>query len=169
MPNLIKNGEIVEDNWQLVGKPDTDAAPGLPAGRILLPLVVWQQQREVLRTRQGEVGVWLNSDETAGQLAEDARSLPLIAINFPTFMDGRGFSTARLLRERFRFEGELRAIGYVIRDQLFYLKRCGFNAFSLADGTDLNAALKSLGDFTETYQAAVDQPLPLFRRRTPAK
>lgn len=80
-------------------------------------------------------------------------------------MDGRSFSTARLLRDAYGFKGELRAIGGIIRDQLFYLKRCGFDSFSLADDIDAEAAVASLSDFSESYQAAEDQKLPLFRRR----
>jgi len=81
-------------------------------------------------------------------------------------MDGRSFSTARILRERYGFKGELRAIGNFIRDQLCYLRRCGVNAFAFANpDTNLEIAVKSLTDFSEYYQASVDQPLPLFRRR----
>jgi uncharacterized protein (DUF934 family) len=81
-------------------------------------------------------------------------------------MDGRSFSTARLLRERYGFTGELRAVGNFIRDQLCYLRRCGVNAFAFTrEDMNLEDALKSLGDFSEYYQASVDQPLPLFRRR----
>ena len=85
-------------------------------------------------------------------------------VNFPVFTDGRGFSYARELRER-GLRGELRAGGHFIRDQLTYLQRCGFNAFQMADEAELEAALASLADFSEHYQASIDQPLPLFRRR----
>jgi uncharacterized protein (DUF934 family) len=95
---------------------------------------------------------------------EHLDDLALVVINFPVFTDGRGFSYARELRER-GFKGELRASGNFIRDQLTYLRRCGFNAFSMADDAQLASALDSLSDFSESYQAAPDQPLPLFRRR----
>jgi uncharacterized protein (DUF934 family) len=91
--------------------------------------------------------------------------LPLIAVYFPKFLDGRGYSTARLLRERYGYRGELRAIGDVGRDQLFYLARVGFDAFLIPEGRDARDALNAFADFPETYQGAVDQPLPLFRRR----
>ena len=92
--------------------------------------------------------------------------LALIAINFPKFTDGRGYSMASTLRTRLGYKGELRAIGDVLRDQLFYMQRLGFNAFDVRADKDIHAAGQSLGDFSETYQGAVDQPLPLFRRRS---
>ena len=90
--------------------------------------------------------------------------IELDAVNLPVFTDGRGFSYARELRER-GYRGELRATGHFLRDQLTYLRRCGFDAFQMADETDLEAALERLEDFSEHYQASIDQPLPLFRRR----
>lgn len=166
MPKLIKDGAIVENTWTLLGKPDADAATvSVPAGKVLVPLSVWLAQKTQLQAR-GDLGVWLDSDETAEQLGDDARNLTMVAVNFPGFMDGRAFSTARLLRERYGFTGELRAIGNFIRDQLCYLRRCGVNAFAFANpDADLDTAVKSLNDFNEYYQASVDQPLPLFRRR----
>jgi uncharacterized protein (DUF934 family) len=86
-------------------------------------------------------------------------------VKFPSFTDGRGYSVGRLLRERYGWTGELRAVGDIQRDQLFYLARCGFNAFALREGEDVDAALTAFADFSERYQASVDQPLPLFRRR----
>ena len=91
--------------------------------------------------------------------------LALIAVDFPKFSDGRGYSIARLLRERYGFEGELRAIGDVLRDQLYYLRQCGFNAFAVRADRDVEAALRGLADFSDGYQASVATPLPLFRRR----
>jgi len=88
-----------------------------------------------------------------------------VEINFPKFGDGRGFSIARLLRERYGYKGELRAVGEVARDHLYYMEKCGFDAFLLRDGEDLDEALAAFGDFSETYQATAAQPVPLFRRR----
>lgn len=166
MPKLVKDGAIVENTWTLLPKPEGDAAVvEVPAGEVIVPLVVWQAQKAQLQTRK-DIGVWLDSDETADLLGDEAKTLPLVAVNFPVFMDGRAFSTARLLRERFGFTGELRAVGNFIRDQLCYLRRCGINAFAFNnEDVNLEAALKSLNDFTEYYQSSVDQPLPLFRRR----
>jgi uncharacterized protein (DUF934 family) len=88
-----------------------------------------------------------------------------VEVNFPNFTDGRGYSTARLLRERYGYDGELRAIGDVQRDQLFNLARCGFDAFLLRKDEDADEALAAFDDFSETYQASAEQPQPLFRRR----
>lgn len=166
MPNLIKDGQIIADEWLLVSNPDSEEEPlDLPEGKIIVPLAIWQAHREALIQRGADVGVWLDSEETPDQLADETAQFPIIAVNFPSFMDGRGFSTARLLRERYQYQGELRAIGYILRDQLYYLKRCGFNAFSFSEDVDIEAALESLSDFSESYQAAVDEPRPLFRRR----
>jgi uncharacterized protein (DUF934 family) len=88
-----------------------------------------------------------------------------VEIHFPKFSDGRGYSLARLLRERFGYRGELRAVGDVQRDQLHYLSRVGFDAFLLRAGEEPEAALAALGGFSEAYQASVERPLPLFRRR----
>jgi uncharacterized protein (DUF934 family) len=86
-------------------------------------------------------------------------------VNFPKFGDGRGYSAARLLRERYGWRGELRAIGDIFRDQLQFLAGCGFDAFALREGEDPQEALAGFGVFSESYQATVAQPLPLFRRR----
>lgn len=166
MPKLIKDGQIIDDSWSLMAKPEGDvAAAEVPAGQVLIPLSVWLAQKEALQART-DLGVWIDSDETAEQLGADAQRFAVVGVNFPGFMDGRAFSTARLLRERFGFSGELRAVGNFIRDQLCYLRRCGVNAFAFANPEiNLDEAVKSLSDLQEYYQAAVDQPLPLFRRR----
>ena len=166
MPKLIKDGAIVENTWALLAKPEADAAAvEVPAGQVIVPLSVWNAQKDQLQSRT-DIGVWLDSDEGAELIGADANRFPVIGVNFPLFMDGRAFSTARLLRERYGFTGELRAVGNFIRDQLCYLRRCGVNAFAFANPeTNLEEAMKSLNDFQEYYQASVDQPLPLFRRR----
>ena len=92
----------------------------------------------------------------------------VIAVNFPKFGDGRGYSIARLLRERYGYKGELRAVGVVARDHLQQMAQCGFDSFLLREGEDAQAALAALagpGDFSEAYQASAAQPVPLFRRR----
>jgi len=97
----------------------------------------------------------------AARLADAAR----VEVRFPKFSDGRGYSIARLLRERHGYRGELRAVGDIQRDQLYYLSRVGFDAFLLREGEDPEAALAALGDFSEAYQASAERSLPLFRRR----
>lgn len=97
----------------------------------------------------------------AGELAGATR----VEVNFPKFGDGRGFSIGRLLRERYGYKGELRAVGQITRDHLFFLESCGFDAFELREGEDAAEALAAFGDFSESYQATVTRPVPLFRRR----
>lgn len=166
MPKLIKDGLIVDNTWTLITKAEGDAAAvEVPAGQVLIPVAVWVAQKAQLQNRT-DIGVWLDSDEGAELIGTAANRFAVIGVNFPLFMDGRAFSTARLLRERFGFTGELRALGNFMRDQLCYLRRCGVNAFAFASPeANLDEAVKSLTDLQEYYQASVDQPLPLFRRR----
>jgi len=166
MLKLIKDGQIVENTWTLIAKPEGDAAAvEVAVGQVIVPFSVWNAQKDALQNRT-DVGVWLDSDEAAELIGAEANRFPVIGVNFPLFMDGRAFSTARLLRERYGFSGELRAVGNFIRDQLCYLRRCGVNAFAFSNhDINLEEAVNSLNDLQEYYQAAVDQPLPLFRRR----
>ncbi|MEH6590307.1 MAG: DUF934 domain-containing protein [Halioglobus sp.] len=154
MPKLIKDAQSLDDNWLAL---DADGEC-VEAGRILsLP------QWESLSDKAGSA-VQLESDQAPAPLLKHLNDIALITINFPVFTDGRGFSYARELRER-GYQGELRAVGGFIRDQLYYLKRSGFNAFLFTSDTEAEAALASLNDFSEHYQAAIDEPQPLFRRR----
>lgn len=159
---LIRNGSLAEDRWTILAD---GAAPPPDAGDLIVPLKLWRDSRDSLKQRSGATGVWLDSAEDPIQLSDHVDELPVIAVNFPKFTDGRGYSTARLLRERYQYRGELRAIGDVLRDQLQYMKRCGFDAFKLRADQDTASALGAFDDLSESYQAAVDQPLPLFRRR----
>jgi len=163
MPRLIKDGAIVEDRWTLLREARSLA--DLPAAApVIIPLALWLAERPALAAR-GEVGVWLKPDDDPEALAGELASLPLIAVDFPKFTDGRGYSSARLLRSKHRFSGELRAIGDVLRDQLFYMRECGFDAFAVRADRSLEDALKGLDDFSVGYQATVREPVPLFRRR----
>lgn len=169
MAKIIKNGQIRADEWQVLrlAEGETAASVAIPAGKMLVPLAVWQVRQADL-TGRAEVGVWLNSDEPAEAVAADAARLSVIAVNFPKFADGRGYSIATLLRTRHGYTGELRAIGDVLRDQFFFMTRCGFDALQPAEGkyteAQLEAALASFRDFSEPYQAAVDRPAPVWRR-----
>lgn len=128
-----------------------------------MPLALWTGRRAALIAR-GEAGVWLSPADDPGALADDVHRLPVIAIDFPQFTDGRGYSHARTLRECYRYAGELRAIGDIQRDQLYYLAQCGFDAFSLPDARDADDALHAFDDFSDGYQATVTRA-PWFRRR----
>lgn len=160
MPQIIKDGRILDDNWQLI---DNDVS-ALPQGQALVPLSYWNDHQAEIATRPNDIGLWLASNEAPNDITQPENA-PVIAVKFDNFMDGRGFSIARLLRERLNYQGEIRAIGNPIRDQLTYMVRCGFNAFQLAEHYDLEEALESLKDFSENYQISVEQKTPLFRRR----
>lgn len=149
MSRLIKDGQVSADDWTLV----RDVEAGLPAGDVIVPLAFWLQQRDALALHTGRVGVWLAPDDELENLAGSVAKLLLIAVDFPQFVDGRGYSMARLLRERHGFSGELRAIGDVTRDQLYYLEQVGFNAFLLRDGERADEALAGLRAFSGGYQA----------------
>src|SRR6266581_5885782 len=114
---------------------------------------------------QGEV-LRLEPTDDPASVADRLGRAARVEVNFPKFGDGRGFSIARLLRERYGYRGELRAVGQVARDLLFYMESCGFDAFLLRDGEDPAEALTGFEDFSESYQASVARPLPLFRRRS---
>jgi len=116
------------------------------------------------RPEAGEV-LRLEPGDDPARVVDRLGAAARVEVNFPSFTDGRGYSIARLLRERYAYQGELRAVGDVQRDHLFYLSRCGFDAFLLRDGQDAEESLCALHDFSEAYQASVERPEPLFRRR----
>jgi len=153
---------VERDEWTLAA-----ADAPLPEGRIIVALAVWKARRDELLAR-GSVGVWLAAGEEPAHLAADLASLPLVAVEFPKWADGRGYSTGVLLRTRYGFRGELRAFGDIGRDHLFNLARCGFDAFVLPPHRDPEDALAAFGDFTLRYQGSVDDPAPLFRKRATA-
>jgi len=173
MATLIKNRALVADSWRLLDEPydrllipaEDGLLPDLPPGRLLVPLRVWQLRRDDLLDGGAGAGVWLTTDADPLVLVPDLTALDVIAIRFASFTDGRGYSLARLLRERYGYRGEVRAIGDVLRDQLYYLASCGFDAFALREGEDARAALTAFADFSESYQASTVRPSPLFRRR----
>lgn len=149
---------------------DEALALEIPAGRVIVPLTAWLNRREELQPRlaSGELGVWLESFEPIEALVEsvaDINTLPVIALNFPKFVDGRHYSSAVMLRTRLGFANELRAIGDVLRDQLFFLRQVGFNAFAVRADRDIHDALKGLADFTDPYLGSTADRTPLFRRR----
>ncbi len=157
MGSLIKNRRVVSDAWRVI-----EPEQSVPSeGDVIVALSVWREQRSTLTERAGLTGVWLGPADEPSEIGD----LPaLIAVHFPTFTDGRGYSTARLLRQRFGYSGELRAIGDILRDQLYELERCGFDSFVMRDDQDPHEALSAFNDFSETYQAAADRG-PLFDRR----
>jgi uncharacterized protein (DUF934 family) len=170
MSKIIKDRVVVEDDWQVLRLGETDNAESIavPAGRVIVPLQVWLAQAALKQRPAGSVGVWFGSDERPEELKTDLQqslpSLALIAVDFPKFTDGRGYSIAYNLRTRLGYRGELRAIGDVLRDQLFYMQRVGFDAFAVRADKNIEDALKGLTDFSEKYQTSWDEKIPLFRR-----
>ncbi len=178
MPTLIDRRGPRVDVWTRVADADTgeDAAnrpaaagtASLPAATpLLLSLPRWRLDGPSLVAAGRSVGVRLAPGDDPAEIAPALGQLALIAIEFPTFADGRGYSSARLLRQRHGWTGELRAIGDVQRDQLFYLARCGFDTFLLRDGESVANALLAFGDFSDAYQGGADCG-PLFGRRAAA-
>ena len=169
MGTLIKERRIVADSWHLLERGPKGELPEVPArGDVIVPLALWLARREDFLAYPGKLGVWLDANEGPEVLAGDVARFPLIAVNFPKFGDGRGYSIARLLRERYGFGGELRAIGDVLHDHLFFMAQCGFDAFELREDQDTQAALSVFDTFSDSYQTSVLQPVPLFRRRLAA-
>ncbi len=166
MPKVIAaDGSIREDNWVVVPRPADGESLALPDNQpALIPADLWLAGYEHYAGNQN-VGVWFDSHDEPEILADKANELAVIAVNFPRFVDGRGYSIGRLLRERFGYRNELRAIGDVLLDQLQFMKRCGFDAYVLRPDKDINKAAKCLNFFSLSYQAATDTDLPLFRRR----
>lgn len=165
MREIIKDKAIVQDDWTVLKLAEGEAPEtvAVPAGKFIVPLTVWEAQHASLQQR-ADIGVWIASHERPEVLKADVDKLPVIAVDFPKFSDGRGYSIAYNLRARLGFTGELRAIGDVLRDQMFYMQRVGFNAFATREDRSIHDALKSLSDFSEAYQTAIDRKLPLFRR-----
>ena len=164
MQRIIKNGEVIDERWHLL--PVDATLDGISnSDDLIVPLGLWLASSHALMVRDGGLGVWLQSHEQIEDIVDDLKYFQVIALDFPAFTDGRHFSSARLLRERYGYQGEIRAIGDVLRDQLFFMQRCGFDAFAVRPDRDPYDALKGLSDFSVTYQTGVDQPLPLFRRR----
>lgn len=160
MQNLIKDGQLQEDHWTLI---DEDAP--IPAtGPVILPLALYQAQKSEWDATDRDIGVWLNDEQMAEDVIDSLDKLALIALRFPKFADGRGFSKARLLRERYGYKGEIRAIGDFLPDQVFYMGRCGIDAFACRTEDEAMTALALLSPFSVRYQSGTDST-PLFERR----
>jgi len=151
---LLRDGRIVTDDWSYAG----ESADG-SAAALIIAFDQWQSDRDAWRARAERIGVVLLPADKVEALAPDLPQLALIAADFPALGEGRGYSQARMLREQWKFSGELRAKGYVRRDQVFFMARCGFNSFELPDG-ELEAAQAALATFSKAYQPSNDLGLP---------
>jgi uncharacterized protein (DUF934 family) len=145
---------VLDDPWTLVRDPALPRPPGM----LILPLAHWLQSPST-------DAVWLGPDDEVESLLPWLASLPLIALDFPSFRDGRAYSQAYLLRSRFGWAGELRAIGDVLRDQLSHMRQCGFDSFAVREDKSAEDALKGLAGMSVLYGRSVIEPRPLFRRR----
>ena len=150
---LVKNGELFTSSFV-----DASAAEAVPAtGPVIVSLDQWKAQREALLQRGTPLGIRLHSDQAPELIAADLQHFAVVALEFPKFRDGRAYSYARLLRERYGFKGELRAVGEVLLEQLFFMLRTGFDAFDLQQSPDPVAAFKTaISDFSVWYQPTAD-------------
>ena len=168
MPQLIKHNAVSGDSWQtlVLNEGETAESVALPAGDVIFPLAVWQARKTEIVSCHKRIGLLLQPEDRVEDVAGDLEYFIVIAVNFPKFVDGRGYSTASLLRQRYHYQGELRAVGDVLHDQLFFMKRVGFDSFALKDGKNAEYALAAAFTvFGDAYQGATTQPQPAFRRR----
>lgn len=159
---IIRDGALVEDHWQRFTGEDIGEIPG--ENDVIVSLALWQSSRDQLLERNSKTAVVLEPGEEPENIADDLDKLPMVAIHFPAFTDGRGYSYARELRTRYGYKGEIRAMGDVLQDQLFYLHRVGFSAFDIRPDKDIDEAMNGLRDFSITYQGDANDPRPVYRR-----
>jgi uncharacterized protein (DUF934 family) len=157
MRKLIKQRSVINDTWKYV-----DEEPAAIA--VIVPLVRFLAERDQWVGSTVILGVRLAPADDVGALKDDLARISLIALEFGGMGEGRGYSQAQLLRRRYGFTGEIRAVGKIQRDQLFYMARCGFDAFEFPEGTDFDVALAAFGDFTVAYQSSTDRGLDLEKR-----
>ena len=150
---LIRATGLVDDPWLFV----QDEEPLPEAGAVIVTLARWQANRDQLAARPTPLGLRLKSDQPPSLIAGDIERFDIIALEFPKFTNGRAYSSARLLRERYGFRGELRAVGNVLRDQLAFMRRCGFDSYEIPPQVDAAAWLSSLGGISVVYQPATDE------------
>ena len=171
MLSLIKQDGVVSDAWTLLTLAGNEAPETvkLPVGPLLVPVAVWHARRRELIEREyahgWPLGVWLAAGEHPGAIAGDLDDFSVVAVHFPSATDGRGCFTARLLRRRHGYRGELRAFGDVLREQVFYLRHSGFDAFTLRADQAADAPANERDAVRQPAQAAVRQPLRLAASR----
>ena len=162
---LIKDQQLSNNYWQLIDEGETvDLSSVADSEHIILPFSRWQENQSTVLGK-ANIGLWLDSHESAEPLASVCHDITLIAINFPVFSDGRGYSYARTLRDYFAYRGEIRAIGDILPDQMYFYQRCGFNSFLLRSDVNPETAINCLNDFSISYQAGSDQSTPIFHQR----
>jgi uncharacterized protein (DUF934 family) len=147
---IIKDNQIIDDSWNYVAD---DAE--LKDGDISVSLARWKKDKQLLLKINGKIGVRIGPADSVENIAADLKDIQLIELDFPVFADGRIFSHAWLLRGRYNYQGEIRATGHFMRDQVYYLSRVGVNAFTLEKTEDLPVALSNLNDFSVNYQKSI--------------
>ena len=150
---IIKDQQIVENTWTYI--PDDTKLPAENSD-ITVSLKRWNEEYDNLEKHQGRVGVRINPDDSIDSVNPSILKVVLIEVNFPVFTDGRSFSLAQLLRTRLNFQGEIRAVGQFMSDQIFYLARVGVNSFALENQENLAEAITMFDDFSDSYQASVN-------------
>ncbi len=160
---IIKDQQLVADTWQHIDAET--AVTDLPDGDIIVPLQLWIENKVQLAERSSQLGVRIAGDADLNDFSDDLDKLAVIAIEFPAFRDGRGYSLARRLREHYDYQNEIRAVGNVLRDQIGYMARVGFNAFEIDGKQEATDALNAFSEITVKYQASSDEALPFYRRR----
>ncbi len=160
---VIKDGSVIDDDWLLI-RDIEDSSP-IPGGDVILPLAFWHANRNQLLKTKKKHAIWIDGSIETESFLGDIEFFSIIALDFPTFKDGRSYSHARLLRERYNYKGELRAVGDVLQDQLFFMERCGINSFQIRDDKDIEQALNGFKSFSNRYQAAADNTIPISKKR----
>jgi uncharacterized protein (DUF934 family) len=153
---LLRNHAIEADEWRYVGEAESAASDSQVP--VIVEFLEWQNERAAWLKRGGRLGLVLGGESKVELIAGDVARFELIACRFGGPSDGRGYSQGRILRERLGFSGELRAVGYVRTDQLFFLARVGFDSFEMAEG-DLQPGLASFATFSHAYQRSNDRGL----------
>lgn len=155
-------GARIADEWTFLA----DGEDGPESGAFVLPITRWLAERETLLARNDvKLGILIGAGEKIEDVADDLSRFDLVAVAFPAYRDGRGFTTARLARERYGFKGDLRAVGDVLPDLLFYMLRCGFSSFTLRAPHPEEDFARAAKTFSISYQAASDGRLPAHRLR----
>ena len=149
---LVKDGRVVDDAWVSIADEVE-----LPDGAVIVTLDRWRTERDSLIGRNAPIGVRLRSDQSPSDIADDLDRFAVVALEFPVFTDGRAFTSARLLRERHGYEGEVRAVGNVLRDQILFMLRCGFDTFEMDSRSAAEDWRAATAEFDVFYQAAADR------------
>lgn len=166
MPRLIElvDGQAAWAEDAFVSVTDDDAVP--EAGDVIVSLARFQAEGEdLLASNSRRVGVRIESDQEVEVLAYDLPRIAVVALAFPKYRDGRAYTSARLLRERFHYQGQIRAVGDVLQEQAGFMVRCGFDAFEPADGATPEVWTKAASRFRHVYQRAADDRAPAYEER----